>query len=67
MMPPENPIEIIEYTEYQKKLVLECDTKFKDINSISDNVLVIGENCYSPVYLLVKTFAFFFYISSQKS
>lgn len=42
MLPPENLIEMVQYIEYQKQILLECDEIKENITVISDNVHVLG-------------------------
>lgn len=43
MKPPECLFEIIAYIDHHKHLILECDEKEEEMNSISTFVAVIGE------------------------
>lgn len=43
MIPPKNLLEMVEFIEYQKKILLECNDIKENINLISNNVKVLGK------------------------
>jgi hypothetical protein len=43
MTPPKTLIEMVEYNQFQKKLVLESAEKHKQIDLISDYIFVLSE------------------------
>lgn len=60
MLPPDNLIEMVEYIEFQKKMVEDCEQIKHQMALVSENIVVIGKvnltqiTCHLSVILSSK-------------